>query len=329
MPTFGNRWNRRWAGEPSGGLGRTPSKSPDRGGSSCDDAAVPATRAMTKEDLPAAAEAWDDAYTTLRRSHHLPVEPRTPDRAQRTASRSAHLLTTDPAGSFVATDGNDRRVIGLSQAFVREGVWVLSLLGVSPRWQDQGTGRALLDAALAYGHGAHYGLILCSRDPRAARRYARAGFDLHPAVTAWGRVDRRRIPSSVAPIRIGEEADKCFAAELDRHLRSGPHGPDLERLLTEGCRLLVLPDRGYAIARGGKPVVVAAVDEASATELLLAVFTAAHPDEVVEVNWITSAQQWAIDASLQAGLELHPAGPVMTRGFDAPPAPYLPSGAFG
>jgi hypothetical protein len=50
---------------------------------------------------------------------------------------------------------------------------------------------------------------------------------------------------------------------------------------------------------------------------------------VVEVNWITSAQQWAIHASLEGGLELHPVGPVMTRGFDSPPRHYLPSGAFG
>jgi hypothetical protein len=130
-------------------------------------------------------------------------------------------------------------------------------------------------------------------------------------------------------VRSGDAADAAFACELDRHLRGGSHGPDLERLLVEGCRLSVLPDRGYAIARGGKPVILAAIDEPSATELLFAVLSAAQPNEVVEVNWITSAQQWAIHVSLEAGLELHPVGPVMTRGFDLPPRHYLPSGAFG
>jgi hypothetical protein len=50
---------------------------------------------------------------------------------------------------------------------------------------------------------------------------------------------------------------------------------------------------------------------------------------VVEVNWMTAAQQWAIRTTLDVGLELHPVGPVMTRGLSGPPAPYLPSGAFG
>jgi GNAT superfamily N-acetyltransferase len=284
---------------------------------------------MTKEDVPAAEQAWDAAYTTLRATHHLPLEPRTAESVQRTEARIAHLLGTDPAGSWVAIDGSDGHVVGVSQALVRQDVWVLSLLGVSPRCQDRGTGRALLHAALAYGEKAPFGLILCSRDPRAARRYSRAGFDLHPSVTAWGRVDRRRLPRSTAAVREGTAADAGFAADLARRLRGGYHGPDLEHLLAEGCRWLVLPGHGYVIASGAKPVVLAAVDETSATDLLFAVLAASAADEIVELNWITAGQQWAVRAALTAGLELHPVGPVMTRGLVAPPGPYLPSGAFG
>jgi GNAT superfamily N-acetyltransferase len=287
------------------------------------------TRPMTKEDVPAAEQAWDAAYTTLRATHHLPLEARTAASVQRTEARIAHLLGTDPAGSWVAVDGSDGHVVGVSQALVRHDVWVLSLLGVSPRCQDQGTGRALLDAALAYGEQAPFGLILCSRDPRAARRYSRAGFDLHPSVTAWGRVDRRRLPRSTAAVREGTAADASFAADLAHRLRGGYHGPDLEHLLAEGCRWLVLPGHGYVIASGAKPVVLAAVDETSATELLFAVLAASAADEIIELNWITAGQQWAIRAALAAGLELHPVGPVMTRGLVGPPGPYLPSGAFG
>src|SRR5207302_6182063 len=128
-------------------------------------------------------------------------------------------------------DEDDGQVVGLSQALVREDLWVLSLLGVSPRGQDHGTGKALLDAALGYGREAPGGLILCSRDPRAARRYSRAGFDLHPSVTAWGRVQRRRLWQPSARVLEGTAADAGLAAELDRRLRGGPHGPDLGRLL--------------------------------------------------------------------------------------------------
>jgi ribosomal protein S18 acetylase RimI-like enzyme len=291
-------------------------------------------RAMTKEDVPGAERAWDAAYATLRAAHHLPLVPRTPESVRQLEARIAYLLGIDPTGSWVAIDGSDEQVVGVSQALVREDVWVLSLLGVSPRCQDRGTGRALLDASLAYGEKTPFGLILCSRDPRAARRYSRAGFDLHPSVTASGRVDRRGLPRSTAAVREGTEADTGFAADLARRLRGGYHDPDLEYLLAEGCRWLVLPDRGYTIARGGKPVVLAAIDETSATELLFAVLAASGPDEIVELNWITARQQWAVRAALEAGLELHPVGPVMTRAWSllrGPTSRAVPSaeGALG
>jgi GNAT superfamily N-acetyltransferase len=284
---------------------------------------------MAKEDVPGAEQVWYAASSAMRTVHHLPVESRTPEIVQRLEERIAHLLSTDPDGSWVAIDEDGGRVVGLSQAFVREDLWVLSLLGVSPVCQDRGTGKALLEAALGYGRKTPVGLILCSRDPRAARRYTLAGFDLHPAITAWGRVKRERLRPPFPEVREGTAADAGLVARLDRRLRGGPHGPDLEHLLGEGCRLLVLPDRGYAVARVAEPVFLAAVDEPSATDLLLAVLAGAGDDEVVEIGWLTASQQWAIRVALEVGLELHPVGPVMTRGLDTPPAPYLPSGAFG
>lgn len=208
-------------------------------------------------------------------------------------------------------------------------MWVLSLLGVLPAHQDRHTGMALLDAALTSGRAAARGMILCSRDPRAARRYALAGFDLHPAVMAWGRVDRRRLVRPSSTIREGTEADHDLVTSLDGAVRGGSHGPDIGHCLDAGCRLVVSSKGGYVVARGAKPVFLAAGDEQTATDLLFAVLGEAGPDEKTEVAWMTSAQQWAIRATLQAGLELHPIGPVMLRGFQAPPAPYLPSGAFG
>lgn len=224
---------------------------------------------------------------------------------------------------------DDQHVVGLAQALVRDDVWVLSLLGVVPTHQDRQTGKALLDAALAYGRDTPRGMIMCSRDPRAARRYSLAGFDLHPAVMAFGRVDRRNLRRPSSTIREGSKADYDLVASVDRVVRGGAHGPDVAHSLDAGCRLLVSSQGGYAIARGARPVVLAARDEATATDLLLAVLGEASPDEPTEVLWMTSAQQWAIRASLQAGLGLHALGPVMLRGFKAPPAPYLPSGAFG
>lgn len=132
---------------------------------------------------------------------------------------------------------------GLTQALIREGRWVLSLLGVATRCQERGVGKRLLDRSLEYGSAVAAGMILCSRDPRAMRRYARAGFDLHPCLTAMGRVDRTDLSGSDR-VREGSVADLDFVARLDRYLRGGPHGPDLDHLLGEGCRLLIVDEQG-------------------------------------------------------------------------------------
>ena len=284
-------------------------------------------RPMTSGDVAAAERVWYEAFSAMRSVYHLPTEERTPEGARRMEGRIAHLLSTDPGGSWVAVDG-DGDVVGLSQAMRRDDLWILSLLGVSPQCQNRGAGKALLEAAVAYGGTAQRGMILCSRDPRAARRYLRAGFDMHPSVTARGTVDRRRLPATPG-VRDGTAIDLELAAALDRKLRGGAHGPDLEHLLGEGCELLVHPGRGYVLVRQAKPVFLAADGEAEAIALLWAALARAEDGEALEVNWITAAQQWALRTVVEAGLELHPVGPVMLRGMNGPPPTYLPSGAYG
>ncbi len=284
-------------------------------------------RPMVSDDVAVGEEIWFDAFTTMRAGHGLPFEARSPELAQRTRGRISHLLASDPGGSWVAEDG-DGRLVGLTQALVREDLWVLSMLGVSPRSQEKGTGKALLDAALAYGSEAPGGIILSSQDPRAMRRYCQAGFDLHPCVAARGHVDRRGI-GPTGDIREGTAADLGFVADIDRRLRQGSHGPDIEMLLAGGCRLWILDGRGYAVARGAVPVVLGAHRDDDAGQLLSACLRSAGPDEMVDINWITAGQQWAMRVALAAGLALQPFGPVMTRGMPGAPQPYLPSGAFG
>jgi len=292
-----------------------------------EDVAVIKVRPMTHDDVPAVAETWSEAWRTMRGVHGLAVEPPTAESVRRLEARIAHVLGTDPAGSWVA-EADDGRITGLAQALVREDLWVLSLLAVAPDCQEKGTGKALLDEALVYGTDVPVGMIFSSRDPRAMRRYVRAGFDLHPSLTAMGCVDRRQL-GALPDVRQGSSADLGLVADLDRRLRGGFHGPDIEHLLGQGCRLLVLDDSGYALTRGGSPVFLAAEGEEGASELLRACLLEATDDEVVELLWITNAQQWAIRVALDAALVLSPAGPVMTRGIPGPPACYLPSGAYG
>ncbi len=58
--------------------------------------------------------------------------------------------------------------------------------------------------------------------------------------------------------------------------------------------------------------------EESAALVLKTMLAESPPGETIEINWLTSAQQWAIRVVVDAGIELQPYGPVMVRGMDGP-----------
>ena len=69
-----------------------------------------------------------EAFQDLSRRFGEPPEPPGPVAAGRV--RVARLLAADPGGGWVAE--RDGRVVGCSMGLIREGVWGLSLLVVSP-----------------------------------------------------------------------------------------------------------------------------------------------------------------------------------------------------
>jgi hypothetical protein len=237
--------------------------------------------------------------------------------------RIRRLLATDPDGAWVAERGGE--LVGCSLAVMREGVWGLSLLVVRPSAQSLGAGRELLVRAYEYGAGARGWIVLSSRDARALRSYARLGLDLHPALAARGHPRRLEAPAEVRP---GTRDDVPLTEEVDRAVRGAAHGHDLLALLDTGGDLLVLPERGYAVVRDGAIRLLAALDAEGATLLLRACLAASGP-HAASVEWITSAQGWAVAPCLEAGLQLHSdLGAVFLAGDVGPFAPYLPSGAY-
>jgi GNAT superfamily N-acetyltransferase len=283
--------------------------------------AEPSVRPLETADIEAVHDVSVEAFRDLARRLDERPEPTGPLAPARI--RIGRVLSTDPEGAWVAEQGGE--VVGCSLAIMREGVWGLSLLVVRPDAQSTGVGRELLARARAYGDGARGWIVLASRDPRALRSYARLGLDFHPAAGARGRPRRVTMP---AEVRTGTIADLPLTADVDRAVRGAAHRDDIVALLDAGGDLLVIPERGYAVVRDGAVRLLAAHDERAAATLLTGCLAAAGNREAT-VEWITSAQSWAVAPCLDAGLELHTdLGAVFLAGEVGPFRPYLPSGAY-
>jgi GNAT superfamily N-acetyltransferase len=249
--------------------------------------------------------------------------PKPPGRGSGAARRVGRLQRTDPGGAWVAERGGE--IVGGALGIVRDGVWGLSLLVVRPDAQSGGAGRELLARAYEYGNGVRGRIVLSSRDPRALRAYARLGLEMHPAVSARGVVSRTASGDDVRP---GTADDLPFTEAVDRAVRGSAHGEDILAMVEAGARLLVLPERGYALMRDTELRLLAAFDEDGAATLLRGCLAEAEGREA-SVDFITSAQNWAVAPCVEAGLELHSdGGAVFLAGDVGPFTPYLPSGAY-
>ncbi len=277
---------------------------------------------MTNADVAGVMRVQQDA---LLADASMPAEP-TDRTLGRMVARVEHLLATDPEGAWVAT--HDGAVIGVAMALVREGLWGLSLLAVAPERQAQGIGRRLLDATSECAAGTRGRMILSSEDPKAMRRYARAGLELRPCLDAAGIVDRSRLPAPDPRVRVGTTADVESTATASRFVRGASHAGDLPVYTDHGMRLLLFEDRGFACHVGGSPRLLAATDEEAAAALLWACLADAPPGATTIISFLTAGQDWAIAVALEAGLALSPAGPVCVSGDVGPLRPYVPNGAF-
>jgi predicted N-acetyltransferase YhbS len=248
-----------------------------------------------------------------------------PDDEHRARYRAAlrRFATVDGGTSFVAED--DGALVGHGVAIRRGSFWGLALLFVRPDRQSTGVGRRLIDATLASARGADLGMIMSSPDPRAIRRYASAGFDLHPGVEVAGAPDRAALPGGL-PVRTGDAADLEVVDRVDAVLRGSSRRDDAAFVLSQGAQLWVAErGAGFALSSRGRIVMLGADDPATARALLWQAVAAAEED-ISAYCW-TAAQQWAIEVAVAAKLKITPAGPLFVRGGPVP-VPYLPSGIY-
>jgi predicted N-acetyltransferase YhbS len=284
-------------------------------------------RPMTDADVAACEQISDEAFYELDQRTTLPGQPpperRTPEHSADWISRTRSFVDLDPGGCWVAED--DTGVVGFATSFVRERVWCLATYAVRPGLQGAGIGRRVLDAALAHGADAPVGLLSASSDPRAVRRYWRAGFAFHPQMVLTGSVDRSQLPA-LDGVRDGRPDDRDLMDAIARELRGGGHGPD--HAAFGACRSLVAETatgHGFAYSTRTRLELLAATDEATARALLWACL--AEAGDGYRVPHVTGANPWAVDVGLTAGLTLAQSGYLGVHGI-APPAPYVHNGAL-
>ena len=292
------------------------------------DGARVTVRPLRADEAEAAAVSSAATFDAL--DVRLGYPPRIPTEAGRVrrTRRVAHLQSTDPEGAWAAEV--DGRLVGVALSMRREQLWFLSLLTVEPGFQGAGAGRRLLEAALTTAADAGAAWIMSSPDPRALRRYGLAGFELVPAYSAEGPVDRARLPA-VPTVRTGDWAcDGALVDDVVRGLRGAGYGPDLEVLAASGDTLLIADGpagRGFCVLqpRGVRPI--GATSPEVAQQLLWAGLAECGPEAAVE--FVTGEQGWATRVLLAAGLPLWPETSCCHRGRLGPHTPFLPSGSFG
>ncbi len=282
-------------------------------------------RRMTLGDVVGVSAVVEAAGEQLdRRAGHEP-QPRTEEQREYFLGGLRRFVERDPEGAWVAADG--ARVVGMAAAIRRASFWGLSMLFVDPARQSQGVGHQLLDAALASASGAEVRMILSSSDPRALRRYSRAGLAIHPTVEARATIDRTAIPAGLSG-RLGDAGDLDLVASVDAGLR-GSRAEDVEYLLGAGSMMQVIDRggaRGYVVHRGKRLLMLGATDDATACVLLWRFLAEAGAE--AEIWGLTAQQNWAVQVALAARLEVVSFGGLFLSGREHPPGPWLPSGWY-
>jgi predicted N-acetyltransferase YhbS len=275
-------------------------------------------RPMTEADIPQVATVTAEAFTT---------DISTARVRSNWEHRLRHSLQTDPGGSFVSERAG--AVTGAAQAVIRDRVWILSLMAVSPTLGVGGEGRALMDASLGYDGGTEGGLIIASDDPRALRLYASSGFALEPTFKASGTVDPALIPTLDPAITLVDPEQLSLLAPISRVARGAAHTPDLEVPRFAGASFYRLEGRGFVATYPGRGIwMLAAADEQAAIALFWHGLAQLQQEPQVDIGWIGGRQRWALDVCVAARLSFSTFGAIGTRGAVGPLHPYIPSPPF-
>jgi hypothetical protein len=237
------------------------------------------------------------------------------------SARSSAQDTGLPGLALVASDNSVMRTDAAGEA------WLNERSAADPDMPLPPVMTAVATRARGVARGRKSADILARARTRSGTWLTVRGLSLHPQMRMIGRVDRSKL-AAVNGLREGDAGDLDWMDRLDRELRGAGHGPD-HGFMLKCLRLVVAAGSdgpGYVyIDDRGRAQLLAAARPQIARKLLWEALAAADGDTLI--NCITTANEWAIDVGLAAGLSIDQEGYIGVRGL-RPPAPYLASGHF-
>ncbi|HEX6698402.1 MAG TPA: GNAT family N-acetyltransferase [Solirubrobacteraceae bacterium] len=280
-------------------------------------------REATIADAQACGRIFYDAFASIATRHDLPIEPGSP---AFTGFMTAQMLAHPGFAAFVAERAGEVR----GSAFVDERAAIAGIgpVTVDPAAQDDGTGRALMQAVLRRGRergAAGMRLVQTAYHYRSLALYAKLGFAVRePLSVLQGTPPTLSVPG--LGIRPAREADLAPCAELCVRVHGHDRSGELRDAVAAGTAAVVeRPGRisGYATGFGYGWHAVAETNEdligllgSAAAFMGLGILVPSRNAELL---------RWC----LEHGLRIVQQSTLMTVGlYNEPAGAYLPSVVF-
>lgn len=280
-------------------------------------------RAAAPEDADACGRIFYDAFESIAGAHDFPIEPSSPEFTRMTAG---WMLGHDGFSCFAAERSGE--LVGAAFVDERGPIAGVGPVVVDPSAQNDGVGRALMEAALERSRecaAAGVRLVQTAYHYRSLSLYAKLGFQVREPLSVFQGTPPAA-PVEGAHVRPAEEADVERCARLCRRVHGHDRTGELRDAIGAGSAAVVERGRqlrGYATGFGyGWHAVAESDDDLVA---LLGSAPAFHGLGILVPSRNARLMEWC----LAGGLRLVQQSTLMTIGlYNEPAGAWLPSIAY-
>jgi predicted N-acetyltransferase YhbS len=280
-------------------------------------------REATASDAERCGRIVYDAFAAIASRHNLPVEPDSPEF---TRFKVCEMLSSDGFAGLVAE--RDGEVLGSTFVDERSAVAGIGPVTVDPAVQDDGVGRALVEAALERERARGVPgirLVQTAYHYRSLALYAKLGFVVRePLSVLQGDPPQRSVPGR--GVRPAQEQDLAACGRLCARVHGHDRNGELRDAILAGtARVVERPDRvcGYATGFGYGWHAVAETDDDLIA--LLASAEAYLGLGILVPSRNAPLLRWCLDHDLRIVQQ----STLMTIGlYNEPAGAYLPSILF-